>query len=141
MGSLRRGRVVLGALLVTLVLLGEAGLAEASGRTRAPSLKVDVPASMARGSVLIVKATGYSGPYNTVSWSSVRGGSSACGPPGPDTITLQAVPMKHTFSVKLTNVFGGPGAMTVCVYLFTGGPHPGYAKGHYIVKRNRVEVS
>lgn len=129
------------ALVAALALVAEVGLAGARVNTRAPSLKVSVPASMARGAVLTVKATGYSGPYNTVSWSSTHGSSAACGPPYADTISMQAVPRHHAFSVKLTNVVGAPGAMTVCVYLFTGGTHANYTKGHYIVKRDHVKVS
>ena len=124
-----------------LALFVEASLAGAKSNTRAGSLKVTMPASMKRGSVLTVKATGYSGPYNTISWSSVHGGASACPPPNSNTITMQTVPRNHTFSVKLTNIFGAPGAMTVCVYLFTSGPKANYSKGHYIVKTNRVTVS
>ena len=140
-GLLRLQRLVVCIVVGMLALFGEASLAGAKGNTRVASLKVSVPVSMARGSVLTVKATGYSGRYNTVSWSSVRGGGSACPPPNSNTITMKTVPRNHTFNVKLTNIFGAPGAMTVCVYLFTSGPHANYSKGHYIVKRNRVAVS
>jgi hypothetical protein len=134
---IRRQRILLWGLVFVSALVAGVGVAGARG-SRAASLKVSIPASMARGSVLTVRASGYSGSYNTVSWSSTH---SACAPPNADTITMQTVPRDHTFNVKLTNIFGAPGTMTVCVYLFTGGSHANVSKGHYLVKSRRVKVS
>ena len=136
-----RRRFLLQMLAAVLAVVVGAGAADASVDSRAASLKISAPASMARGSVLTVKATGYSGPYNTVSWSSVHGASSPCQPPNADTITMHGVASRHTFNVRLTNIFGAPGTMTVCVYLFTSGPRANYTKGHYIVRSARVRVS
>ena len=96
---------------------------------------------MARGSVLTVTARGYSGRYNAVSWSSEHGGNSACAGPTASTISMQAVPRGHAFAVKLTNVVGAPGTLTVCVYLFASGPNANDTKGHYLVKSARVKVA
>jgi hypothetical protein len=96
---------------------------------------------MARGSVLTVTASGYTGMYNAVSWSSQKGGSGGCATPNSDTISTQAVPKGHTFDVKLTNVVGAPGPLTVCVYLFTSGPAADRSKGHYLMKSQRVTVA
>jgi hypothetical protein len=131
---------VVSSLVLVLALVAGASVAGARGNSRAPSLNIALPASMARGSVLTVKATGYSGPYNTVSWSSPHGGP-ACEGPNIDTIGTQAVRKGHTFNVKFTNIFGGPGTLTVCVYLFAGGSHANVTKGHYILKTKRVKVS
>jgi hypothetical protein len=134
-------RIALGTFALIFALVAEASVADARMNTRAASLEVSAPASMARGSVLAVKAKGYSGQYNTVSWSSVHGSSSPCAPPNVDTITMQTVPRNHAFDVNLTNVVGAPGTLTVCVYLFTSGPHANDAKGHYVVKSKPVKVS
>jgi hypothetical protein len=138
---LSRQRILLWALILALALFAGVGSAGAKSDPHAASLKASVPASMARGSVLIVTASGYSGRYDAVSWNSVQGGSSACAGPNVSTISMQAVSRGHTFRVKLTNVVGAPGTLTVCVYLFTSGPHANDTKGHYIVKSGRVKVS
>jgi hypothetical protein len=137
--TLPRQRILLWAL-VMLALLAGVGTAGARSDARAASLRVTVPASMARGSVLTVTARGYSGRYNAVSWSSEHG-TSACAGPNASTITMQAVPRNHAFGVKLTNIVGVPGTLTVCVYLFASGPHANDTKGHYLVKSARVKVS
>jgi hypothetical protein len=126
-----------------LVLVSIAGVcgAGAASRPRAASLKVDMPASMARGSVLALTASGYSGQYDAVSFASLRGAGSTCSAPDVDTIGIQAVAKKHAFEVKFTNIFGAPGPLTVCVYLFTSGPHANDTKGHYIVKSEDLKVS
>ena len=139
--TLWRQRILLSALVLMLALLAGVGSAEARSNARAASLKITVPASMARGSVLTVTARGYSGRYNAVSWSSGHGGSSACAGPNAGTISMQAVPKGHAFRVKLTNIVGAPGTLTVCVYLFGSGPHANDTKGHYLVKSARVNVS
>jgi hypothetical protein len=126
------------ALVLLLASAACVSRAGAMGNARAASLKISAPASMARGSVLTVAASGYSGKYNAISWSSPRG-SATCGAPTSDTITTQAVPKGHTFNVKLTNIEGAPGPLTVCVYLFT--PEGSQAKGHYVVKSRRVTVT
>jgi hypothetical protein len=128
-------------LVLTLVLFTGVGSAGATGNRQVASLKVSVPASMARGSVLKVTARGYSGRFDAVSWSSVKGGSSVCASPNTSAISIQAVPRNRKFNVKFTNIFGAPGTLTVCVYLFTSGPHANDTKGHYIVKSKRVKVS
>lgn len=125
-----------------LALFAGVSLAGAKSNPRAASLEASMPASIAKGSVLTVTARCYSGQYNAVSWSSEQGGSSACEGPTASIITMQAVPRGHTFKVKLTNVVGGaPETLTVCVYLFSSGPHANDTKGHYIVKNKRVKVS
>jgi hypothetical protein len=123
-----------------LALVAGPGRAGAVGNPRAASLKISAPGSMARGSVLTVTASGFAGRYDAVSWSS-RKGSAACATPTADTITTQPVPKAHAFDVKLTNIIGAPGTLTVCVYLFTSGPAANQAKGHYLVKSKRVKVA
>ena len=127
---------------VVLLLASVAGVSEAGAvsNARAASLKISAPASMARGSVLTVTASGNAGRYNAVSWSSQKG-SAACATPNSDTIGTQPVPKGHTFDVKLTNVVGAPGPLTVCVYLFTSGPGANQTKGHYIVESQHVKVA
>jgi hypothetical protein len=115
--------------------------ARATSNARAASLRVSVPASMARGSVLTVAASGYSGKYDAVSWSAAHGGTASCAGPTASMISMQAVPKNHAFAVKLTNIVGAPGTLTVCVYLFTSGPYANDTKGHYLVKSARVKVS
>jgi hypothetical protein len=124
-----------------LLVASIAGVSRAGAvsNARAASLKISAPASMAGGSVLTVTASGYSGPYNEVSWSSQKG-SASCGTPSSDTISTRAVPKGHAFDVKLTNVVGAPGPLTVCVYLFTSGSAASQTKGRYIVKSQRVKV-
>jgi hypothetical protein len=124
-----------------VALLAGVGPAGAGTNARAASLKVTVPASMARGSVLTVTARGYSGAYNAISWSSEHGAKAACAGPTASTITMQAVPKGHPFSVKLTNIVGAPGTLTVCVYLFASGPNANDTKGHYLVRSAPVKVS
>ena len=128
------------ALVLLLASVVGVSQAWAASNGRATSLKISAPASIAGGSVLTVTASGYAGRYNAVSWSSQKGGSAACATPSSDTISTQAVPKGHTFDVKLTNVVGAPGPLTVCVYLFTSGPGANQTKGHYIVKSQRVKV-
>jgi hypothetical protein len=135
-----RRHIVSWAIVLMLTLFAGVSVAGARGTTPAASLQVTVPASMASGSVLTVRARGYSGKYNAVSWSSVQRGGSACAAPTAGTIGMQAVARRHTFNVKFTNIFGAPGTMTVCVYLFTSGAHAN-TKGHYLVKSKRVKVS
>jgi hypothetical protein len=136
-----RQGVLVSALVLLVALVAGAGRAEAASNRHAASLKISVPKSMQGGSVLAVTASGYSGRYNAVSWSSQEG-RAACGPPGSAAITTQAVSKSHTFDVKLTNVVGATGTMTVCVFLFSSGPGAAnQAKGHYIVKSGRVKVS
>jgi hypothetical protein len=136
-----RQRIPFAALALLLAFVAGVSRAGAVSNGRAASLKISAPASMARGSVLTVTANGYAGRYDAVSWSSQKGGSAACATPNSDTISTQAVPRSHTFDVKLTNVVGAPGPLTVCVYLFTSGPGANQTKGHYIVKRQRVKVA
>jgi len=136
-----RQRVPVSSLVLLLSSLAGVSQAGAVSNGRAASLKISAPASMARGSVLTVTASGYAGRYNAVSWSSQKGSSAACATPTSDTISTQAVPKGHTFDVKLTNVVGAPGPLTVCVYLFTSGPGANQTKGHYIVKSQRVKVA
>jgi len=138
---LSRQRIFLWALLSALALFVGVGQAGAKSNPRAASLKASVPASMARGSVLTVIASGYSGRYDAVSWSSEQGASSGCGGPNSSTISMVAVPRGHTFKVKLTNIVGAPGTLTVCVYLFNSGAHANDTKGHYLVTSRRVKVS
>jgi hypothetical protein len=135
-----RQRIVVSALVLLLAASSGVSRAGAVSNGRAASLKISAPASMARGSVLTVTASGYAGPYNAVSWSSQKG-SAACATPNSDSITTQAVPKGHTFDVKLTNIVGAPGPVTVCVYLFSSGPGANQTKGHYVVKSQRVKVA
>ena len=132
--------ILLSALVLLVAFVAGVSRAGAVSNGRAASMKISLPTSMQGGSVLAVTARGYAGPYNTVSWSSQEG-KAACGTPTSDTITTQAVRKSHAFDVKLTNVVGAPGTMTVCVYLFTNGPGANQSKGHYIVKSGRVKVS
>ena len=134
-----RQRIAFSALALFLASVAGVSHAGAGSNGRAASLKISAPASMARGSVLTVTASGYAGRYNAVSWSSQKG-SAACATPTTGTITTQAVPKGHIFHVKLTNVVGAPGPLTVCVYLFTSGPGASQTKGHYIVKSQRVKI-
>src|SRR5262249_10724834 len=133
-------RIAVSALVLLLASIAGGSRAAAVTIGRAASLKITAPASMARGSVLTVTASGNAGRYDAVSWSSEKG-SGACATPSSDTITTQAVPKGHAFDVKLTNVVGAPGPLTVCVYLFTSGPGANQSKRHYIVKSRRVKVA
>jgi hypothetical protein len=128
--------------VVTLIvaLLAGVGLASASTKTHAASLKISVPATMKRGSVLKVTASGYSGKYNAVSWGA-RYQPGSCEGPVSGTIGTQAVHKGHTFSVDFTNIQGAPGTLMVCVYLYSSAPNANDAKGHYLVKSARVKVS
>jgi hypothetical protein len=136
-----RCRRILVSVLVSMLasVVGITG-AGAVGNPRAGSLKISTPGTMARGSVLTVTASGFAGPYDTVSWSSEKG-SVACATPSAGAITMQAVPRAHRFDVKLTNVIGSPGTLTVCVYLYSSGSAGSQSKGHYIVKSKRVKVA
>jgi hypothetical protein len=137
---MRRQCVLVSALVLLLAFVAGASRAGAATAGRAASLKISAPASMPRGSVLTVTASGYSGLYNVVSWSTQKG-SAACGTPTSETISTQAVPKGHKFDVKLTNIVGAPGPLTVCVYLFAGGPGANQTKGHYLVKSQHVKVA
>ncbi len=139
--TLSRRRLLLCVLVLMLALLAGIGSAAARSNARGASLKVAVPASMARGSVLAVTASGFSGQYNAVSWSSAHGAKSPCAGPTTNTISTQAVRKSHVFAVKLTNIVGAPGTLTVCVYLYASGPHANDTKGHYLVKSAPVKVS
>jgi hypothetical protein len=134
-------RIVLWAPVLMLALVAGVSPAGARSNARAASLKVSMPASIAMGSVLTVTARGYSGKYDAVSWSSMYEGGSACSAPGINAITTQAVSRGHAFNLRLTNVFGPSGSLTVCVYLFTSGANANDTKGHYIARGTRVKVS
>jgi hypothetical protein len=135
-----RHRIFLFAPALLLALAAWAGPAGARGNAVSASLRITAPASMARGSVLTVTARGFSGRYNAVSWSSEHGGA-ACAGPVAGTISTQTVRKEHAFAVKLTNIVGAPGALTVCVYLYANGSHAVVTKGHYLVKSAHVKVS
>jgi hypothetical protein len=113
----------------------------AASATHAASLKITAPASMKRGSVLALTATGYSGQYDDVSFSAVSGAASRCEGPGADAIGIQAVAKRHAFHVKFTNIFGAPGTLRLCVYLYTGGANGLGTEGHSIPKTAHVKVS
>ena len=131
------------ALVFVLMLAFVVGIcaAGAASNLRVASLKIAVPASMARGSAVILKASGFSGQYNEVAFSSVQSSGAGCAAPGMNTIEMKPVTREHAFSVKLSNVFGAPGRLTLCVYLFTSGPNANDTKGHYIVRSAPLKVS
>jgi hypothetical protein len=134
-------RVIVWAFAMTLALVVGVCAAGAASRSRAASLKVSMPASMARGSVLALTASGYSGKYDEVAFSAVRGAGARCSAPAADTIEMQAVAMQHAYKVKFTNIFGAPRPLTICVYLFTAGPHANTTKGHYIAVGKPLKVA
>ena len=131
---------VIGPSLALALIVGLCVAGAATGAPQ-PSLKVAAPASMKRGSVLALTASGYSGKYDELSFSAVRGAGSRCPGPGSDAIGLQAVAKEHAFHVKFTNIFGGPGPLTLCVYLYTGGAGGIYTKGGDVLKTKQLKVS
>src|SRR4029077_8385286 len=96
-----RQRIPVSALVLLLASVAGVSQAGAASNGRAAALKISAPASMARGSVLTVTASGYAGRYNAVSWSSQKLGSAACATPNSDTISTQVVRKGHSFDVKL----------------------------------------
>lgn len=134
-------RILAWALVLALAPVAGDSVAEARNNPPAASLKVSMPASMTRGSSLIVKASGYSGQYDAVSMSSLEGASSVCDAPDINTIGMVNIAKDHSFDVKISNIFGAPGTLTVCVYLFTSGTHANDTHGHYIAKSEHLRVS
>jgi hypothetical protein len=134
-------RLIVISSLAALALVVGVSAAGAASSMQAASLKIAAPASMKRGSVLALTATGYSGSYDDVSFAAVKGTGSRCEGPGADAIGIQAVAKKHAFHVKFTNIFGAPGTLTLCVYLYTGGANGIGTKGRSILKTAHVKVS
>jgi hypothetical protein len=134
-------RLIVISHAVALALVVGVGAAGAASSTRAASLKIAAPTSMKRGSVLALTASGYSGQYNDVSFSAAKGAGSRCEGPGADAIGIQTVGRQHAFHVKFTNIFGAPGPLTLCVYLYSGGANGIATNSRSILKTLHLKVS
>jgi len=125
------------ALVLVLIALVGANVAVAATKGRAASIHVTAPGSITRGGAATITVTGYSGPYNEVAVSLPVAGKVVCKSPGSDSLGMQAVTKNKTFKVNVSNVYGAPGTLTACAYLYTAGS----TNGKYIAKSAHLKVS
>ena len=135
-----RRLIVISHAAALALIVGVCAAGAATG-TRAASLKIAAATAMKRGSVLALTASGYSGPYDDVSFGAVKGAGSRCEGPGANAIGIQAVAKQHAFHVKFTNIFGAPGTLTLCVYLYTGAANGVGFKSNSILRTAHLKVS
>lgn len=134
-------------LVLMLVVVGGSSLAAAKGKQKTASLKISIPASVVGGANFKVKASGYSGKYNSL--LAVAYGSSFAASSCPPATNFPShlytkVSKNHTFNVKLSptqahpSSASNPGIHTVCVFLFNSAPTSTFQQ---IVKSKHYQVT
>ena len=130
-----RHGVFASVLALTLALVGAASVADAKSKTQKPSLTVSAPASVTNESRWSVLATGFSGPYNTVTAATEKGITSCPSPEHAFNKHTTTVAKQQKFKVKFSilEIVESPETRTLCVFLYKGG-------GKYVVKTLHYQI-
>jgi hypothetical protein len=137
MHGLNRRHLLCAVVLVLMIAPVGPGLAQAAPKKPKASLTVKAPASVLNESLWNVSASGYSGPYNTLTVSTEMGVARCTTPERSFNKLTKRIAKNHKFNVTFTDelTVKPPQTRTLCVFLYAG------SGNRFIVKESRFQIN